>query len=359
MCMIGKDGQEVKDTFEFERAEDGTDIVTAKILFEKFEAYCKPRRNLVVDRHRFVTRDQQPDESIDQFVTELRTLAASCEWGELKDDLICSRIVSGISSNTVPEQLSGAKYFSTLDARSGFWQIPLDEESSLLTTFSTVFGRYRFTRLPFGIHSAQEVCHKRLHELLGDLPGVETDIDDILVWGRTQQPDDERLVNLLQRTRECNLKLNPDKSKIRQPEVLYIGHVLTGDGVRQDTSKIEAVTKMPRPEDKQGVQRLLGMVNYVAKFSRDISEVTALLRELLKKHVAWHWTECHEQSLVAIKKVLTETSPGVLRYYDPKKPVGLQVDACKSGLGAVLVQDGSQSRMLCDPSQRLSEDTLK
>ena len=75
--------------------------------------------------------------------------------------------------------------------------------------------------------------HKRLHESLGDLPGVETDIDDILVWGRTQQEHDERLVNLLQRTRECNLKLNPDK--VRQPEVLYIGHVLTGDGVRPDT----------------------------------------------------------------------------------------------------------------------------
>ena len=74
---------------------------------------------------------------------------------------------------------------------------------------------------------------------------------------------------------------------------------------------------------------------------RITSEVTAPLRELLKKDVAWHWTECHEQSLVAIKKVLTETSPAVLRYYDPKKPVGLQVDACKSGLGAVLVQDGS------------------
>ena len=84
---------------------------------------------------------------------------------------------------------------------------------------------------------------------------------------------------------------------------------------------------MPKPEDKQGVQRLLGMVNYVAKFAPNISEVTAPLRELLKKDVAWHWTECHKQSLVAIKKVLTETSPGVLRYYDPKKPVGLQVDA--------------------------------
>ena len=183
----------------------------------------------------------------------------------------------------ITTRVSGAKYFSMLDTRSGFWQIPLDGESSLLTTFSTVFSRYRFTRLPFGIHSAQEVFHKRLHELLGDLPGVETDIDDILVWGRTQQEHDESLVNLLQQTRECNLKLNPDKSKIRQPEVLYIGHVLTGDGVRPDTSKIEAITKMPKPEDKQGVQRLLGMVKYVAKlqhpylnFSRKMLHGTGL-----------------------------------------------------------------------------------
>ena len=81
----------------------------------------------------------------------------------------------------ITTRLSGAKYFSTLDASSGFWQIPFDEESSMPTTFGTPFGRYRYTRMPFGIHSAQEVFHKRLHELFHDLDGVETDIDDILV----------------------------------------------------------------------------------------------------------------------------------------------------------------------------------
>ena len=79
MCMISKDGQEVKDTFEFQTAEDGTDIVATKILFQKFQAYYKPRRNLVINRYNFLTRDQQPGESIDQFVTELPTLTASCE----------------------------------------------------------------------------------------------------------------------------------------------------------------------------------------------------------------------------------------------------------------------------------------
>ena len=75
------------------------------ILFDKFEAHCKPKKNLVVERHRFLTREQLPGESVDQYVTELRTLAASCEWGDLKDDLICSRIVSGISSRVVRERL--------------------------------------------------------------------------------------------------------------------------------------------------------------------------------------------------------------------------------------------------------------
>ena len=259
----------------------------------------------------------------------------------------------------ITTRLNGAKYFSTLDARLGFWQIPLDEESSFLTTFNTVFGRYRFTRMPFGIHSAQEVFHKRLHELLGDLPGVETDIDDILVWGRTQEEHDERLIKLLQRARDCNLKLNPDKSRIRKTEVLYIGHVLTSDGVKPDASKLEAITKMPAPEDKHGVQRLLGMVNYVAKFAPNVSEKTAPLRELLKKDVAWHWTDRHEQSLNDIKRILTETSPGILRYYDPKLPVGLQVDASKSGLGAVLIQDSAPiayaSRALTETEGRYAQ----
>ena len=105
MCMISRDSQEIKDTFEFETEEDGTDKVTTTILFNKFEAHCKPRKNLVVDRHRFLTRDQASGESIDQYITELRTLAAACKWGELKDDLICSRIMSGISSRTVRERL--------------------------------------------------------------------------------------------------------------------------------------------------------------------------------------------------------------------------------------------------------------
>ena len=90
MCMIGKDEQEIKDTFEFETRENGQEVITTAILFDKFEAHCKPKKNLVVEQHRFLTKEQLPGESVDQCVTEVRTLAASCEWGDLKDDLMCS-----------------------------------------------------------------------------------------------------------------------------------------------------------------------------------------------------------------------------------------------------------------------------
>ena len=173
---------------------------------------------------------------------------------------------------------------------------PLDEESSQLTTFNTPFGRFRFTRIPFGIRSAQEVFHKRMHEIFEDLEGVETDIDDILVWGRTRQEHDDRLRETLQRAREHNLSFNSEKCKFGQTRVVYIGHTLTGDGVEPDASKIEAIVDMPEPEDKKGVQRLLGMVNYVAKFVPNVSEKTAPLRELLKKDVAWHWNEKHRNA---------------------------------------------------------------
>jgi len=177
-----------------------------------------------------------------------------------------------IEEITVP--MPGAQYFSTMDATSGYWQIPLDKESAKLTTFNTPSGRFRFTRKPFGIRSAQEVFHKRVHEIFEDIPGVETDIDDILVWGRTLQEHDERLKATLQRARECNLKFKLEKCHFRCTSVSYIGHKLTSEGIKPDPEKIEAIMGMPEPQDKKGVQRLLGMVNYVGKFVPNLSEIT-------------------------------------------------------------------------------------
>ena len=123
-------------------------------------------------------------------------------------------------------RVAGAKIFSKLDANHCYWQIPLDEEGRALTTFNTPFGRYCYKRMPFGIKSAQEVFQKRMSQAFGDLEGVETDVDDILVWGATVDEHDERLKKTLQRCEEINLTLNKEKCEFRVKEVTYIGHRL-------------------------------------------------------------------------------------------------------------------------------------
>ena len=138
--------------------------------------------------------------------------------------------------------------FSKLDANHGYWQISLAKDSQLLTTFSSPFGRYCFMRMPFGIKSAQEVFQKCISQLLGGLPGVETDIDDILVWGKSKEKHDQRLHAVLKRCEEIN-PLNKDKCQLGVSEVTYIGHILNAKGVQPDPEKVKAIQNMPAPQD--------------------------------------------------------------------------------------------------------------
>ena len=105
-------------------------------------------------------------------------------------------------------QLAGARVFTTLDANSGFWQIPLDRQSALLTTFITPFGRYCFHRLPFGITSAPEHFQRRMSDILTGLDGVVCMMDDILNHGCTPEEHDARLEKVLQRLQGAGLTLN-------------------------------------------------------------------------------------------------------------------------------------------------------
>ena len=111
--------------------------------------------------------------------------------------------------------------------------------------------------MPFGIKSAQETFQKLLSQLLGDLPGVETDIDDILIFGRSKEEHDKQLYAMLKRYGEINLTLNKEKCQLGVSEVTYIGHTLNAKGIQLDIMKVyKAIQNMPAPKDKQGVERL-------------------------------------------------------------------------------------------------------
>ncbi|PIK54404.1 hypothetical protein BSL78_08722 [Apostichopus japonicus] len=237
----------------------------------------------------------------------------------------------------ITAQLSGAKFFSILDASSGFWQVRLDEPSADLCTFNSPFGRYKFKRLPFGLNSAPEVFHRLVHEIFEGLQGVTTYIDDILVWENSKQEHDLRLIEVLNRAKDRKLTLNKAKCQFGLSKIKYLGHVLTAEGVQIDDGKIEAVVNMPKPQCKKDVERFLGMVTYITKLIPNLSTVAAPLRQLLCKDVTWQWLENHENAFIQLKKLVTTTP--ILCYYDVSKPVTLSVDASQSGLGAVLLQD--------------------
>ena len=134
-------------------------------------------------------------------------------------------------------QLSGAAIFSKIDANSGFWQIPLAEASRPLTTFITPYGRYRFNKLPFGISCVPELFQLRMSKILEGLEGVVCQMDDVLVFGTTQDQHDKRLTATLERIKAAGVSLNKTKCKFSVSDVKFLGHIINKDGIKADPDK--------------------------------------------------------------------------------------------------------------------------
>lgn len=131
----------------------------------------------------------------------------------------------------------------------------------------------------------------------------------------------------MERAKAAKVKFNRDKIQFKVDTVRYMGHVITAAGQRADDTKIKGIVDMPPPEDKQSLQRLLGMTKFLAQYIPNEASLTAPLRQLLKKDVAWQWCSHPSSALQTLKSTLTQAP--VPRYYDHKKPLTLQADSSK------------------------------
>ena len=162
--------------------------------------------------------------------------------------------------------------------------------------------------------------------------------DDLIIAGKDETEHDETFYRVLERAKEENIKFIPNKLQFKIPEVKYLGHMVSHKGIRPTPDKVEAIAKMPKLEDRHGVQRLLGMIKYLAAFIQHESDITAPLRELLKKEAQWAWNHEHDRALQKIKEVLT--ADPVITFYDVHKQTLHQRD-----WGRVSYKEAGQSPM--------------
>jgi len=247
-------------------------------------------------------------------------------------------------------KVSGSTHFSILDARSGFWQVSLDEESSRLCTFNTPWGKHRWTRLPFGLTCSGDVFQEKMDMVFGRLEGLSGIADDTFVYGTGEAQHDQHILTILDTARENNVRFNPDKFQFKVKEASFFGLTWTPDGIRPGETKIKAIRDMPSPKNLTELQCFLGMINYLNRFSPILAQVSEPVRQLMKKDVPFMWQPEHQRAFQNLKQAITEVP--VLAYYDPEKENLIQSDASLKGIGCVLTQEG---KPVCYASRSLTE----
>lgn len=241
--------------------------------------------------------------------------------------------------SAILDRLKGAKYLSSLDIKSAYWQIPVEEASRDFTAF-TIPGRglFQFRRMPFGLTNAPATWQRLIDRVLGaDLePYVFVYLDDIIVITEDFEDHLRILTKIFERLAAANLTLSPDKCQFCRSELRYLGYIVDKQGLRVDPEKVTAILNIPTPTNVSEMRRFLGMASWYRRFVKDFSTIISPLTELLRKNRKWVWTEGCERAFQCIKECLV-TAP-ILTCPDFSKPFVVQTDASAYGLGAVLTQ---------------------
>eukprot|EP00731_Ephydatia_muelleri_P038438 Em0760g4a len=237
------------------------------------------------------------------------------------------------------EALSGSKWFSTLDLLCGYWQVEVEEKDRHKTAFCTREGLFEFKVMPFGLCNAPAVF-QRLMDLV--LSGIQWErclvyIDDIVIMGKTFERHLQNLKLVLERLRRAGLKLKPSKCSLFQDKVVYLGHVVTRDGIHTDPEKVNAVSKWPVPTSGRDVQQFLGLVGYYRNYIQSFATIAKPLYQLTERGREFDWSKECSISFQELRSRLVAAP--ILAFPDFSKTFLLDTDACETGIGAVLSQE--------------------
>ncbi|GFX69071.1 retrovirus-related Pol polyprotein from transposon 297 [Trichonephila clavipes] len=234
--------------------------------------------------------------------------------------------------------LKGAMFFSSMDLRSGYWQIEIDEADREKTAFITPEGLYEFKVMTFGLCNAPATFERMMDNLLRHFKWTMClcYLDDIIVFSETFEDHLIRLRFVLKCLQEAGLKLNSKKCLFAAQEVKILGHLVSSNGVRPDPDKIKAVRNFPTPKNIHDIRSFLGLCSYFRRFIKGFCYLAEPLQSLLKSGVEFHWGPEEVEAFNSLKKALT--SDPVLGMYDERASTEIHTDASGYGIGAVLVQ---------------------
>lgn len=206
------------------------------------------------------------------------------------------------------------------------------------TAFSTSQGHYEYTRMPFGLKAAPATFQRLMNNVFAGLIGIKALIylDDVVLFSETIDDHNAKLRDVFERMRKYNLKLQPDKCEFLKEELAYLGHIVSGDGVRPDPKKIETVVRFPAPTNPTEVKSYLGLCGYYRRFIPNFSAKARPLTELLKKENAFRWGEEQQKAFDTLKLHLV--NPPVLQYPDFTRPFVLTTDASQIAIGCIMSQ---------------------
>ena len=236
-----------------------------------------------------------------------------------------------------------SRFFCKLDAIHGYYQVPLDEESSYKTTFLLWSGRYRYKCAPMGLSSAGDEFCQWTDQALCDLDYLLKIVDDMLVQAPSIEILVERVIEVLIRCRKAGIKLSLAKMEWGT-SLKFAGFMVSSDGVRADPDKLSAIQDFPTPTCVSDIRSFLGLAQQLGLFAPDLAHMTVNLRSLLKKGVAFVWLDIHDQEFMRTKEALC--SDAIVKPFDPLLRTELLTDASRLfDIGYALVQRDQDDKL--------------
>ena len=243
------------------------------------------------------------------------------------------------------ESMVGARYFSCMDLKSGFWQVKMSEKASQYTAFTVgSMGVYEFLRMPYRLCNAPATFQRLMQNCLGELNLTYALIylDDVIVYSHTEEEHLTQLRAVFERFKESGLKLKPSKCNFFHTEINYLGHTVSAKGMEPGVDGIKAIAEMALSMNYTGIHQFLGATGYFRRFIKGYTNIGKPLNDLLtgvNSKLKGCFVQLPPAVVVAFQelKLKCMTAP-VLAFTDFDKPFLLEIDASGDSLGAVLSQ---------------------